>query len=348
MSKNFDVIIIGGGQSGLAAAYYLRRTGLSYCILDKENKPGGSWQHYWHSLRLFSPAKWSSLPGVIMSGGDKYYPERDETISYLRNYEKKYNFPVHRPVQVRSVTKNNGLFTIETNKDIYHSKAVISATGSFDKPFIPSIKGTNNYKGNLLHSSEYVAPEPFKNQRIAIVGEGNSGAQILAELSQVAKTFWFTSKPPQFLPDHVDGRYLFDVATQRYEAKKAGEDFKPPSLGDVVMVPSVKNARKRGHLDYYPPIKFTTEHEVIDSNGMHYAIDSIIFCTGFKPALDHLKNLNIVHNNRILTSNTKAQEIEGLWLIGYGSWTGFASATLIGVGRTARATVTEVEKYVKN
>ncbi|MEQ8534113.1 MAG: FAD-dependent oxidoreductase, partial [Imperialibacter sp.] len=96
----YDVIVIGGGQSGLAVAYYLNRAGLNYVVLDASDDAGGSWQHYWHSLRLFSPAQWSSLPGVLMTGGPDYYPTRNETIDYLRKYEEKYKFAIQRGVTV--------------------------------------------------------------------------------------------------------------------------------------------------------------------------------------------------------------------------------------------------------
>jgi len=101
----FDVIVIGGGQSGLAMGYYLRRSGLSYIILDNQKEPGGAWLHTWKSLRLFSPAQWSSLPGMIMTGGSDYYPTRDVsdyyptrdvTIEYLKFYEEKYKLSTCR------------------------------------------------------------------------------------------------------------------------------------------------------------------------------------------------------------------------------------------------------------
>ncbi|MGK7388896.1 MAG: ArsO family NAD(P)H-dependent flavin-containing monooxygenase [Candidatus Cyclobacteriaceae bacterium M2_1C_046] len=347
MKKKYDVIIIGGGQSGLAVAYYLRRTGLSYCILDKETTSGGSWQHYWDSLRLFSPAKWSSLPGIMMSGGENYYPTKKETVAYLQSYEHKYNFPIIRPVEVKSISKNDSTFTLETSKGFFESKVVVSATGSFNKHFIPAIDGINSFKGKILHSSEYRSPERFKSKTVAIIGEGNSGAQILSEVATVSKTLWITSKEPQFLPDHVDGRYLFDVATQSYEAKKAGENFTPPSLGDIVMVPPVKKAREDGYLNNYLPIAKIKANSIVLTNEEEHTADILLFCTGFNPGLDHLKGLNIIHNHRINTEGTKAKETEGLWLVGYGSWTGFASATLIGVGRTARQTVQEVAAYLK-
>ena len=129
--ESFDVVVIGGGQSGLAVGYYLRRTGLSYVIIDDQNEGGGAWLHTWKSLRLFSPAQWSSLPGMIMAGGADYYPTRDVTIEYLKYYETKYNIPIRRPEQVTGVTKIDDGFEVETSKAIYHAKVVVSATGSF-------------------------------------------------------------------------------------------------------------------------------------------------------------------------------------------------------------------------
>ncbi|MEQ8811115.1 MAG: ArsO family NAD(P)H-dependent flavin-containing monooxygenase [Imperialibacter sp.] len=344
----YDVIVIGGGQSGLAVAYYLNRAGLNYVVLDASDDVGGSWQHYWYSLRLFSPAQWSSLPGVLMTGGPDYYPTRSETIDYLRKYEEKYKFAIQRGVTVIEVKKVDGLFDIVTSKGTYQSKAVVSATGSFANPWMPELPGRDKFKGKVFHSSAYKRPDPFKSQQVAIVGEGNSGAQILAEVSKMAQTFWVTSKPPKFLPDEVDGRYLFDAATQMYEAKKAGREFTLPSLEDVVMVPPVKEARKRGVLERaYPPIDHFTDLGIMLVNGQELLVDSVIFCTGFRPALDHLKGLALnVSMGKVATVGTRSAEVRGLWLVGYGQWTGFASATLIGVGRSAKTTVEEIKEYV--
>ena len=144
--NTYDVIVIGGGQSGLAVGYYLRRTGLSYVILDNQKEGGGAWLHTWNSLRLFSPAQWSSLPGMIMTGGSDYYPTRDVAIEYLNFYETKYNLPVKRPVNVLTVTEEAEQFRIETSDGIMNSKAVVSATGSFNNPFVPPIEGSSIFK----------------------------------------------------------------------------------------------------------------------------------------------------------------------------------------------------------
>lgn len=345
--RRFDVIVIGGGQSGLAAGYYLRRTGLSYTILDNQSEGGGSWQHYWKSLKLFSPAQWSSLPGVVLPGGGNYYPSRDEAVNYLRFYEEKYQLPVKRNVHVRGVTKSGDLFRIDTSDGNYEAQTVVSATGSFSNWYIPQFDGAELFQGEILHSNEYSSPDRFKGKRVAIVGEGNSGAQILAEVSTVADTFWITQKEPRFLPDHVDGRFLFDAATQMYEAQKMGKQYKPPSLGDIVMVGSVKDARSRNVLKSRRPFARLSSDAMIWPNGDEEKIDVIIFCTGFKPALQHLQPLNLINEEgKADTVGTRSKQVEGLWFVGYGNWTGFASATLIGVGRSAKATVDEITKYI--
>jgi thioredoxin reductase len=346
--NQFDVIIIGGGQSGLALGYYLRRTGLSYVILDNQREPGGAWLHTWKSLRLFSPAQWSLLPGMIMIGGSDYYPTRDVAIEYLNFYETKYNLPVKRSVNVLNVTKDGEQFKVETSEGIMNSKAVVSATGSFNNPVIPPIEGSSLFKGQILHSSQYQSPEDFIGKRVAIVGEGNSGAQILAEVSKVTGTIWITQKEPRFLPDHIDGRYLFDAATQMYEAQKMGRQYKPPSLGDIVMIDSVKEARARKVLKSKRPFERFTEDSLIWADGDEEKIDVVIFCTGFKPSLKHLASLNVINEDgKANTEGTKSKKVEGLWLVGYGNWTGFASATLIGVGRSAKKTVDEIKLFLE-
>jgi putative flavoprotein involved in K+ transport len=349
VEKRFDVIVIGGGQSGLAVGYYLRRTNLSFIILDQGTEAGGSWRRMWHSLRLFSPAQWSSLPGVIMKGGADYYPTRAETVDYIKAYEEKYSLPVKRPVTVESVENDGPRFLVKTSDGVYSSAAVVSSTGSFDNPFIPAYPRLREFKGTVIHSNQYQSAEPFRGKRVAIVGEGNSGAQILAEVSLLAETVWITQKEPRFLPDHIDGRYLFDAASQMYAAKLQGKSYQPPSLGDIVMVPPVKDARQRDVLKSQRSFKMFTGDGIVWEDGREEKVDAVIFCTGFKSSLAHLAPLKVINDEgRVDTVETRSVKVDGLWLVGYGNWTGFASATLIGVGRSAKMTVEEIGRYISD
>ncbi|MBK6265949.1 NAD(P)/FAD-dependent oxidoreductase [Marivirga sp. S37H4] len=347
----YDLIIIGGGQSALACGYYLRRTNIKYLILDDQEKCGGAWLHAWNSLTLFSPAEHSSLPGWLMPKSHNQFPAKEEVIQYIGEYEKRYQLPVQRPVNVKEVLKENESFHIISDKGSFYSKAVISATGTWGHPFIPEIPGQQKFKGEQLHSANYKTPEDFKGKKVLVVGEGNSGAQILAEVSKVAKTVWTTRKTPEFLPDDVDGRVLFDQASARYYAEKKGEKFDASkyNLGNIVMVPSVQEARERNILRSNGQFKAFTEFGVLWENGEEEAFDAVIWCTGFGYATNHLnKIVSTDERGKITTKGTHSVEERGLWLVGYGGWTGFASATLIGVGRSARETIKEVEEYLKN
>jgi putative flavoprotein involved in K+ transport len=223
--RHREVVVIGGGQAGLAMGFFLRRTDLSWIVLDDQARPGGAWLRAWDGLRLFSPARFSSLPGWIMPGGPDAYPTRDETIDYLAQYEARYDVPVERPVHVRAVSREEGRFCIDTDRGAWTADAVVSATGSWAYPILPEIPGRDAFLGVQVHSAEYRAPEAFTGMRVIVVGGGNSGAQILAEVSRVADAAWVTLAEPRYLPDHVDGRYLFGQATELYRALKEG---RPP------------------------------------------------------------------------------------------------------------------------
>lgn len=344
-----DVTIIGGGQAALSVAYFLRRTQRSFQLLDAEQAGGGAWQHGWDSLRLFSPAAWSSLAGWPMPGTGETYPERDHVVHYLRAYEQRYALPVERPVQVSAVTRIGQGFAVQAGERSWAARAVVSATGTWRKPFVPDIPGRADFAGTQLHSAHYRRPEPFAGQRVLVVGGGNSGAQILAEVSQrAAQTLWVTQHEPAFLPDDVDGRVLFERATARWRAQQEGRsvDALPGGFGDVVMVPPVVEARARGVLRAVRPFARLTPEGAVWADGSARPFDAVIWCTGFRPALDHLAPLGVVQADQVAVEGTRATDVPGLWLVGYGDWTGAASATLVGVMRSARSTAAEIDAFL--
>ena len=345
----FDVIVIGGGQSALACGYFLRRSDLDYILLDNQDKCGGAWLHGWEALTLFSPSQFSSLPGWMMPKTQGEYPSREEVIDYLCQYESRYNIPVKRSTEVLSVSKEADLFHLKTNQGDFSCRALIAATGTWQRPVIPEVTGRDKFKGLHLHSAQYRSPERFIGKKVLVVGEGNSGAQILSEVSKVTQVAWATKADPEYLADDIDGRVLFDVASAKYYAEQKGEslDIAQYNLGNIVMVLSVKDARDRGVLHSKGRLIEMTSDGIIWSTGEAEPFDAVIWCTGFNYATDYLDGLvERNHRGKISTDQTKAKEVEGLWLVGYGGWTGFASATLIGVGRSARATVKDVEEYL--
>ncbi|MFF6885449.1 ArsO family NAD(P)H-dependent flavin-containing monooxygenase [Streptomyces sp. NPDC012421] len=335
-----DVVVIGGGQSGLAAGYHLRRLGIDFVILDAHPEPGGAWQHTWDSLRLFSPAAYSSLPGRLMPPqAGETYPEAAHVVSYLTDYEQRYELPVVRPVRVTGVHREGELLRVETDSGTWRARAVVSATGTWSRPFLPAIPGRTEFQGTQLHTVEYDSPAAFTGRRVIVVGGGNSGAQIAADLAYDTTLTWCTLREPRYLPDDIDGRALFDHATARRRALDEGrtDTGGVASLGDIVAVPPVRVARDAGLLKAQPMFDRITPAGVSWADGTAADADAIIWCTGFRPALSHLAPLGLRGpRGHIPTTGTEAVGEPRLHLLGYGDWTGPASATLIGVGRPAR------------
>ena len=349
MPEALDVVVVGGGQAGLAAGYFLRRSGLRFAILDAGEAPGGAWQQAWDSLTLFSPAQWSSLPGWPMpapAGGG--YPPRDAVVAYLAAYEARYALPVRRPVRVAAIRAAGERLRVDAdNGAAWEARAVISATGNWANPFIPDIPGRDHFVGRQIHSAAYRRPEDFAGQSVLVVGGGNSGAQILAEVSRVAAlTTWVTEREPVLLPDDVDGRVLFERATARWLAEREGMPAPPAQggLGDIVAVPPVREARARGVLCSVRPFARLEADGAVWADGRSVQADAIIWCTGFRPALAHLAPLGLVGaDGRVAVDRQgRASAEPRLWLLGYGDWTGMASATLAGVTRAARDTVAAI------
>jgi cation diffusion facilitator CzcD-associated flavoprotein CzcO len=285
-----------------------------------------------------------------MPGGAENYPTRDEVVSYLTDYEERFELPVRRPVRVEGVYREDERLAVKIGPVRLPVRAVVSATGTWRRPYVPDYPGRETFRGEQTHSGHYVRPEPYAGKRVLVVGGGNSGAQILAEVSRVADTSWVTLKGPTFLPDDVDGRVIFERATQRYRSVQEGGEEEPiRGLGDIVMVPPVREARERGALESVRPFRSFTEEGVVWSDGTEEPIDAVIWCTGFRPSLEHLEPLGVIGDDeRVETDGTRSVLERRLWLVGYGDWTGYASATLIGVGRTARSTVEEIEFVIRS
>lgn len=348
--KIYDTLIIGAGQAGLSIAYFLKRHKLDYLILDNQSKAGGAWLHTWDSLKLFSPITYSSLSGWMMPKGKGEYPSKDEFLDYVQAYEKRYKFHIQRQTEVIHVVKENALFKIETNRGPFYSRTLVSATGTAQNPFIPEYPNRADFSGKQIHSLHYKNADHLIGEKVLIVGGGNSGAQILAEVSKVTQTKWVTREEPYFLPENIDGRYLFNEATAQFSDQSSTspskKDSSKISLSSIVQIETVREARTRNIYNSYRPFKSFYTNGVIWDDGTQEKFDVVIWCTGFRANLTHLESLNIIDNGRIKTNYTRSILEPQLWLAGYGSWTGFASSTIYGVGKTARQTVKEIFKIL--
>ncbi|MFX4270827.1 ArsO family NAD(P)H-dependent flavin-containing monooxygenase [Propionibacteriaceae bacterium Y1685] len=349
MTETFDVVVIGGGQAGLAIGHQLRRQGhrpeKDFVILDAAERPGGAWQHLWPSMTLFSPAEYSSLPGLPMpspDGGGN--PGPAHVVDYLTSYEKHHELVVRRPVRVQQVRNDGPALLLDTSAGPIRAGRVVNATGSWTRPWVPAWSGQATFPGRQWHTASYRGPEDFADLRVAIVGGGNSAAQILAEVSAVAQTRWITRRRPRFMADEVDGRVLFQFASARHRQQASqGEPAATQSgtgvseLGDIVVTDPVKAAREMGVMVAHRPFERFDRSDLVWDQGSRWTADAVIWCTGFRPELRHLRGTGLIGPDRTVPlDGLTARADPRQSFIGYGDWTGSASATLVGAGRTAR------------
>jgi putative flavoprotein involved in K+ transport len=206
-----DVIVIGAGQAGLAAGWHLRQQGVDFLILDEQQRPGGNWRNYYDSLKLFSPAAYSSLPGLAFPGEAKHYPSRNEVVTYLERYAERFQLPIRPNTRVAAVHREETVFRVESaDGQAFFAKALIVASGAFSRPYTPKIPGLDSFGGTRLHSAQYRNPEGFEGQRIVVVGAANSAVQIAHELAQVARVTLATHKAIRFTPQRIFGIEFHD------------------------------------------------------------------------------------------------------------------------------------------
>ena len=346
----YKTIVIGGGQAGLAAGHYLKKYGLSFLILEAGPEPVGSWPHYYDSLKLFSPAKYSSLPGFPFPGGGNRYPTRDEVISYLREYASKYNMPVKTKTRVEKVEKFNGRFQVTTTGgEILEAESVISATGSFHRPYIPDIPGLAEFRGEVIHSSAYRNTNPYEGQRLIIVGSGNSAVQIGAELSEVSTTTLAVRTPVKLLPQVKFGRdlhfWLIATGLDKFPFPLFGRPVPEPTT--VIDSAGFKQLLENGKPNQRAMFTSMYEDGVVWGEGEKEKVDAIIFATGFRPNLSFLSELNALDDRGFPIHKVGVSNVtDGLYFVGLSGQRSFASATLRGVGADARYVVRKLFKML--
>ena len=345
MTTFYDAIVIGGGQSGLAAGYYLQKEGAKFLILEAAAQASGSWQHHYDSLSLFSPAKYSSLPDFPFTGDPDRYPKKAEVVAYLKAFQAQYNLPVLTNSPVSSVEKIENGFKIRTNETTYFTKTVVSATGGFRNPYLPNIEGEDQFKGQTLHSFAYKNETPFHNKRIIVVGAGNSAIQIAAELANVAEVTLATREPIQFKKQRTLGKDL------HFWLKWTTLDIFPmrivPKRNLVIDSDGFQDALLSGKFNERQMFTSFYKDGVVWADGQKEPVDAVIFATGFRPNVDYLASLDVLaENGRIEHKKGINTTTPGLYFVGIPFQRNIASATIRGAGPDAKFVVKHLRQMI--
>ncbi|WP_125776072.1 NAD(P)-binding domain-containing protein [Antribacter gilvus] len=352
-----DVVVVGAGQAGLSAGYHLQRRGFvpagdgpgapgdgpsapTYVVLDAEDGPGGAWRHRWRSLRMATVNGIHDLPGMAQPAVDPAEPSAEALPRYFADYERTVGLGVRRPVRVTSVSRADddpaGPLLVETDRGTFSARAVINATGTWTKPFWPRYPGQETFRGIQLHTAGYGRAEDFAGKHVVVVGGGISAVQLLEEISHVTTTTWFTRREPVWRDDEFDpdaGRRAVALVEERVR-----QGLPPQSVVSVtglIWTPSLRAAAARGVLDRHPMFTRIEPDGVRLVDGSSQPADVILWATGFRAALDHLRPMGLRgHGGGITMDGTQVAGEPRLHLIGYGP-----SSSTIGANRAGREAV---------
>ena len=173
IGQDSDVLVIGGGQAGLAMGYHLKQSGYRFQILERNPRLGDSWRNRYDSLVLFTPRAYSALPGLPVPGDPDGYPTKDEMADYLKRYASYFDLPVLTDTGVRSLTRVNGGFRARTDAgETIDAGAVVLATGAFQRPAIPAISRQLSPEVLQLTPESYKRPGQIPLGRVLVVGDG--------------------------------------------------------------------------------------------------------------------------------------------------------------------------------
>jgi putative flavoprotein involved in K+ transport len=333
-----DVIVIGGGQSGLAAARALHARGLRPVVLEAGPEPVGSWPDYYDSLTVFSPVGYSSMPGLRFPGDPEHYPHRDEVVDYLRAYAAGLDVDVRTNTRATSVgSDGTGGFVVHTAAgDDLPTSAVVAASGSFATPHIPAVPGQEDFGGRVLHVADYRNPKSHGGERVVVVGAGDSAVQVGYELAEVARVTLATRHPVVLLAQRRDGRDL------HYWLAQSGFDDLPPEwlaqlvpTAVVVDTGDYRHALESGQLDQRRMFTRFDRDGVVWSDGTIEPVDTVLFATGYRPSLDYLQPLGALRDGMPLHTGGLSATHRGLAYVGLEFQRSFASNTLRGAHRDA-------------
>jgi putative flavoprotein involved in K+ transport len=209
--ERFETVVVGAGQSGMAAGYHLTARDIDFVILGDEKRVGDNWRKRWDSLRLFTPARYSGLPGMPFPAMPSHLADKDEVADYLERYAERFDLPLRLDTRASGLTWNGERFSIATDRSaaVIEAENVIVATGAFQRPRVPAVSGRLAPRIHQLHSSEYRNPVELPEGPVLVVGAGNSGAQIALELARVRKV-WLAGRDTGHLPRGILGRDVFD------------------------------------------------------------------------------------------------------------------------------------------
>ena len=349
-TNSYDTIVIGGGQAGLATGYYLKEQQQKFVILDASERIGDSWRKRWDSLRLFTTARYSSLPGMPFPAPPHHFPTKDDMADYLELYAAQCKLPVQTSTRVDRLYRKNGRFVVMAGDQQFEADNVIVAMSNWQKPNVPTFADELDASIVQMHSSEYKNPSQLKDGNVLVVGAANSGAEIALETARTHQT-WLSGRDVGHVPFRIETfvarrflitlvlRVLFHriMTLDTPIGRKASKKLLKHGMSLVRTKPADIKAAGVKRL---PRVTSVRDGLPVVEDGQVLEVANIIWSTGFRSGFSSWIDLPIfddedspVHNRGIVTSQP------GLYFVGLNFLYAASSAQIHGVERDAKRIV---------